>query len=191
KVQTSLQQQDVTSKLDKTSVTVDVWFWILYMVIKGTKVVLGVLACLNLPLAPLGLQSSVGQNGCLFSAIIGEATYIDSMVLLQSMSILNLNVNPTANTDEASFFELYEAAQSSHDLSISIAKLGLIAQKNYGALSRGNGVIYFCFAYASYGEKIWDHVARFIVVIEGGGVVSNAAENSLDFSKEKYNTFTR
>ena len=43
------------------------------------KVVLGVLACPNLPLAPLGVQSSAGQKGCLFSAVVGEGTYMESL----------------------------------------------------------------------------------------------------------------
>lgn len=46
------------------------------------KVVLGVLACPNLPLAFIGGQdqlSSHNQVGCLFSAKIGEGTYLQSL----------------------------------------------------------------------------------------------------------------
>ncbi|KAL2933299.1 SAL1 phosphatase [Bienertia sinuspersici] len=49
--------------------------------------------------------------------------------------------------------------------------------------------IYICvsqFPHASYNEKNWEHAARSIVVTEVGGVVSNATENPLDFSKGKY-----
>lgn len=43
------------------------------------KVVLGVLACPNLPLAPIGVQSSGSQTGCLFSAVIGNGTFMESL----------------------------------------------------------------------------------------------------------------
>ena len=46
------------------------------------KVVLGVLACPNLPLASIGGQvqhSSHNQVGCLFSAKIGEGTYMQPL----------------------------------------------------------------------------------------------------------------
>ena len=46
------------------------------------KVVLGVLACPNLPLASIGKEShesSALQVGCLFSAVIGEGTYMQSL----------------------------------------------------------------------------------------------------------------
>ncbi|XP_021861766.1 SAL1 phosphatase [Spinacia oleracea] len=155
------------------------------------RVVLGVLACPNLPLAPLGVQNSASQTGCLFSAVIGEGTFMES---LDGSSPVKVNVNPTGNPEEASFFESYEAAHSSHDLSSSIAnKLGVKAppvridsQAKYGALSRGDGAIYLRFPHAGYREKIWDHAAGSIVVTEAGGIVSDAAGNPLDFSKGKY-----
>ncbi|KAL2935887.1 SAL1 phosphatase [Bienertia sinuspersici] len=130
------------------------------------KVFLGVLAYTDFPLAPLDLQSSASQNGFLFSAVIGEGTYKES---------LDVSVNSIENTDEASLFESYEAAQSSHDLSISIEKarslkllivnmfqhnLGVKAppiridsQEKYDALRRGDASIYLHFPHASYREK--------------------------------------
>lgn len=155
------------------------------------RVVLGVLACPNLPVVPLGVQSSASQNGCLFSAVIGEGTCMES---LDGSSPVKVNVSPIENPVEASFFESYEAAHSSHDLSSCIAnKLGVKAppvridsQAKYGALSRGDGAIYLRFPHAGYREKIWDHAAGSIVVTEAGGVVTDAAGNPLDFSKGKH-----
>ncbi|KAL2904885.1 3'(2') 5'-bisphosphate nucleotidase [Bienertia sinuspersici] len=43
------------------------------------KVVIGVFACPNFPLEPLGLKSSAGQNAFLFSAVIGEETYMEAL----------------------------------------------------------------------------------------------------------------
>ncbi|GMH06703.1 hypothetical protein Nepgr_008543 [Nepenthes gracilis] len=148
------------------------------------KLVLGVLACPNLPLAPFGhnnQESSDIQVGCLFSAVIGMGTYMQS---LNGSSPVKVHVSAIENPKEASFFESFEASHSMHDLSISIAEID--SQAKYGALSRGDGAIYLRFPHAGYREKIWDHAAGSIVVTEAGGVVADAAGNPLDFSKGKY-----
>ncbi|KAL1204055.1 SAL1 phosphatase [Cardamine amara subsp. amara] len=161
------------------------------------KVVLGVLACPNLPLASIAGKnnnnnSSSNEIGCLFFATIGSGTY---MQLLDSKSSpVKVQVSSVENPEEASFFESFEGAHSLHDLSSSIAnKLGVKAppvridsQAKYGALSRGDGAIYLRFPHKGYREKIWDHVAGAIVVTEAGGIVTDAAGKPLDFSKGKY-----
>ncbi|KAF7842957.1 SAL1 phosphatase [Senna tora] len=158
------------------------------------KVVLGVLACPNLPLTSIGSnqQHSGNEVGCLFFAKVGEGTYMQT---LDGSSQTRVHVSATENPEEASFFESYEAAHSSHDLSSSIAevKLGVKAppvridsQAKYGALSRGDGAIYLRFPHKGYREKIWDHAAGCIVVTEAGGVAMDAAGNPLDFSKGKF-----
>ncbi|XP_008227630.1 PREDICTED: SAL1 phosphatase-like [Prunus mume] len=158
------------------------------------KVVLGVLACPNLPLTSISgenQQSSQDKVGCLFFATVGTGTYMQP---LDGSSLLKVHVSATENPEEASFFESFEAAHSLHDLSSTIAKkLGVKAppvridsQAKYGALSRGDGAIYLRFPHKGYREKIWDHAAGCIVVTEAGGVVADAAGNPLDFSKGKY-----
>ncbi|CAL5213867.1 unnamed protein product [Lathyrus oleraceus] len=158
------------------------------------KVVLGVLACPNLPLATIGRNeqhSSSSEVGCLFFAKVGDGTYMQA---LDGSTQTKVNVSAVDNPEEASFFESYEAAHSSHDLSSTIAeKLGVKAppvridsQAKYGALSRGDGAIYLRFPHKGYREKIWDHAAGCIVVTEAGGIVSDAAGNPLDFSKGKF-----
>ncbi|XP_062149375.1 SAL1 phosphatase-like [Alnus glutinosa] len=158
------------------------------------KVVLGVLACPNLPLASIGgdsRHSSHDEVGCLFFAKVGAGTYMQS---LDGSSPIKVHVSTTENPEEASFFESFEAAHSMHDLSSSIAKkLGVKAppvridsQAKYGALSRGDGAIYLRFPHKGYREKIWDHAAGYIVVTEAGGVAADAAGNPLDFSKGRY-----
>ncbi|CAA7034875.1 unnamed protein product [Microthlaspi erraticum] len=161
------------------------------------KVVLGVLACPNLPLASIaGINknnnSASNEIGCLFFATLGSGTY---MQLLDSKSApVRVQVSSVENPEEASFFESFEGAHSLHDLSSSIAnKLGVKAppvridsQAKYGALSRGDGAIYLRFPHKGYREKIWDHVAGAIVVTEAGGIVTDAGGKPLDFSKGKY-----
>ncbi|KAF5745121.1 hypothetical protein HS088_TW07G00702 [Tripterygium wilfordii] len=162
------------------------------------KVVLGVLACPNLPLASIasgGQHSSNSEIGCLFFAKVGAGTYMQSLdSSSNSSSPVKVQVSAIENPVEASFFESYEAAHSLHDLSSSIAKkLGVKAppvridsQAKYGALSKGDGAIYLRFPHKGYREKIWDHAAGSIVVTEAGGVVTDAAGNPLDFSRGKY-----
>ncbi|KAJ6917146.1 hypothetical protein NC652_019507 [Populus alba x Populus x berolinensis] len=160
---------------------------------EGT-VVLGVLACPNLPLTSIagGSQQSLpGEVGCLFFSVVGGGTYMQP---LDSSSAVKVQVNATDNPEEASLFESYEAAHSMHDLSSSIVKkLGVKAppvridsQAKYGALSRGDGVIYLRFPHKGYREKIWDHAAGCIVVSEAGGLVTDVAGNPLDFSRGRY-----
>ncbi|GJV83818.1 SAL1 phosphatase [Tanacetum coccineum] len=74
-----------------------------------------------------------------------------------------VHVSDTENSEEASFYESYEAAHMSHSLSGSIAKvpLSLILK---GAVSQGDGVIYLRFPNKGYREKIRDHAAGYIVV---------------------------
>ncbi|XP_073266416.1 3'(2'),5'-bisphosphate nucleotidase 1 isoform X2 [Populus alba] len=159
---------------------------------EGT-VVLGVLACPNLPLTSIagGSQHSLpGEVGCLFFSVVGGGTYMQP---LDSSSAVKVQVNATDNPEEASLFESYEAAHSMHDLSSSIVKkLGVKAppvridsQAKYGALSRGDGVIYLRFPHKGYREKIWDHAAGCIVV-SAGGLVTDVAGNPLDFSRGRY-----
>lgn len=158
------------------------------------SVVLGVLACPNLPLSPLGHpdeHTSHDKTGCLFSARIGAGAYVQS---LSGSLPTKIHVSTVEDPAEASFFESFEAAHSLHDLSSSIArKLGVQAppvridsQAKYGALARGDGAIYLRFPHHGYREKIWDHAAGCIVVTEAGGMVNDAAGNKLDFSKGRY-----
>ncbi|KAL8153379.1 hypothetical protein V2J09_011139 [Rumex salicifolius] len=172
------------------------------------KVVLGVLGCPNLPLPSISKKTeaiSENQAGCLFYAVIGAGTYMQSLEgsspvkVIGSNTILSLDrvrVTATENPEEASFFESFEAAHSMHDFEFTFLieqKLGVKAppvridsQAKYGALSRGDGAIYLRFPHAGYREKIWDHAAGSIVVTEAGGVVCDAEGKPLDFSKGKY-----
>ncbi|GAY62124.1 SAL1 phosphatase [Citrus sinensis] len=87
------------------------------------KVVLGVLACPNLPLASIvgdNQHSSNNEVGCLFFAQVGAGTYMQS---LSGSLPVKVQVTAIENSEEASFFESYEAAHSNRDLSSLIAKV--------------------------------------------------------------------
>ncbi|KAF8011848.1 hypothetical protein BT93_I0088 [Corymbia citriodora subsp. variegata] len=136
------------------------------------KVVLGVLACPNLPLALASITGNAPSEnavGCLFYATVGSGT---SMQSLDGSSPVKVHVSDIGNAEDASFFESYEKAHSMRDLTSSIArKLGVKAppvrmdsQAKYGALSRGDGAIYMRLHDKPYTEKIWDHAAGCIIV---------------------------
>jgi 3'(2'), 5'-bisphosphate nucleotidase/inositol polyphosphate 1-phosphatase len=49
-------------------------------------------------------------------------------------------------------------------LGVKAPPVRIDSQAKYGALSRGDGVIYLRFPHKGYREKIWDHAAGCIVV---------------------------
>ncbi|KAL5555471.1 hypothetical protein UlMin_037707 [Ulmus minor] len=161
------------------------------------KVVLGVVACPNLPLTSIvghnqrSAESPHGEVGCLFFAKVGSGTYMQS---LDGSSPIKVHVSATENPEEAVLFESFEAAHAIHELSNTICeKLGVKAppvridsQAKYAVVSRGDGDIYLRFQRNGYREKIWDHAAGSIVVTEAGGMVLDGAGNPLDFSKGRH-----
>ncbi|KAL2521290.1 Inositol monophosphatase family protein [Forsythia ovata] len=152
------------------------------------KVVLGVLACPNLPLASIASHNqhiSKDGVGCLFYAQVGTGTYMKS---LDGSRETKVHVCATENPEEASFFESFEAASfdARLKLGVEVPPVRIDSQAKYGALSRGDGAIYLRFPHKGYREKIWDHAAGYIVVAEAGGVATDAAGNPLDFSRGRY-----
>ncbi|CAA2982274.1 SAL1 phosphatase-like [Olea europaea subsp. europaea] len=158
------------------------------------KVVLGVLACPNLPLTSVtsyDRHNSQDKVGCLYFAQLGAGTFMQS---IDGSPPRKVHVSATTNPEGALFFESFEAAHSSHDLSsLIVKKMGvktppvrMDSQAKYGALSRGDGEIYLRFPREGYREKIWDHAAGYMVVAEAGGIVTDAAGNPLNFSRGRY-----
>jgi len=158
------------------------------------EVILGVLACPNLPWTSVSISARPSNDpiGCLFSARKGAGTTVQP--LDGSVQPKRVYVSAVEKSEDASFFESYEAAHSMHDLTATIAKiLGVKAppvridsQAKYGAMARGDGAIYLRFPRPGYREKIWDHAAGCIVIQEAGGDVVDAAGKPLDFSQGRY-----
>jgi 3'-phosphoadenosine 5'-phosphosulfate (PAPS) 3'-phosphatase len=57
-----------------------------------------------------------------------------------------------------------ECLISGQKLGVKAPPVRIDSQAKYGALSRGDGVIYLRFPHKGYREKIWDHAAGYIVV---------------------------
>ncbi|KAL2610590.1 hypothetical protein R1flu_029163 [Riccia fluitans] len=163
--------------------------------LENGKVVAGVLGCPNLPLASIGPNGAVSSDkstGCLFAASKGAGTTMHTMD--GSLTAQKVHVSDVCDSKWAAFCESYEAAHSKQDLTANIARiLGVSAppiridsQCKYGAMARGDAVIYLRFPHAGYREKIWDHAAGSIVITEAGGEVFDAAGKALDFSKGRF-----
>ncbi|CAF1707281.1 SAL2 phosphatase-like isoform X1 [Brassica napus] len=163
----------------------------LALLVEG-KVVLGVMACPNLPLASAVGETDMSSKenvGCLFFATAGLGAYVQPV---EGHSLpQKVRVSSNENLEEAKFLESYHKPIPIHS---SIAeKLGITAlpvrmdsQAKYAAVSRGDAEIYLRFTLCGHRETIWDHAPGFIITTEAGGVVCDAAGKSLDFSKGKY-----
>lgn len=163
----------------------------LALLVEG-KVVVGVMACPNLPLSSAVVErddkSCQDNVGCLFFATTGSGAYVQP--LNGNSPPHEVRVSSNENLEEAKFLESYHMPIPLHS---SIAKkLGITAlpvridsQAKYAAVSRGDAEMYLRFTLAGYREWIWDHAAGSIITTEAGGVVCDAEGAPLDFSKGK------
>ncbi|BAT16169.1 Os12g0183200 [Oryza sativa Japonica Group] len=124
------------------------------------KVVLGAMACPNLPFKSIDHNggSSGDQVGALFSATIGCGSTVESL----------------------------EGSQPQKKLGIQAPPVRIDSQAKYGAVAQGDGAIYWRFPHKRSKEAVWDHAAGSIIVTEAGGLVKDASGNDLDFSKGRY-----
>ena len=154
--------------------------------IEDGEVVLGVLGCPNLPIAPFE-----GATGALFTAVKGGEA---AMLPLGGTGTSGTRVRVTQLTSpaEARFCESVESGHSNQSESARIAEqLGITlepyridSQCKYAAIARGDAQIYLRMpTRKDYREKIWDHAAGKLVVECAGGRVSDVEGNALDFSR--------
>ncbi len=152
--------------------------------IEDNQVVLGALGCPNLPL------SDGGEAGTLLVAERGRGTRVLPL-WSDDMDGRAVSVSAIASPAEARFCESVESGHSDQDASVKIARrLGITtppvrmdSQCKYAAVARGDASIYLRLpTRADYREKIWDHAAGLICVVEAGGQVTDIDGKPLDFS---------
>jgi 3'(2'), 5'-bisphosphate nucleotidase len=153
--------------------------------IEDGEVVLGVLGCPNLP---HDAASPDGPKGCIFVAVKGEgATWRP----LDRDDEQPISATTIADPAQARFCESVESAHSSHSDSARIAELLKITQPpfridsqcKYAAVARGDASVYLRLpTRKGYVEKVWDHAAGWIVIVEAGGQVTDINGAPLDFS---------
>ena len=153
--------------------------------IEDGEIVLGVLACPNLPLRA---NHPNGTRGSLFIALKGQGA---TLRRFDDSPERRITVAESADPTEASYCESVEADHSSHDRTARVAAmlgmanppLRIDSQCKYGVVARGDVSIYLRFPQAGYEEKIWDHAAGSIIVKEAGGAVTDVHGRPLDFSR--------
>jgi 3'(2'), 5'-bisphosphate nucleotidase len=156
--------------------------------IEEGQVVLGAIGCPNLP---VNISEPEGPKGSIFVAVKGCGA---SSRQLTETEFKPISVTKTSDPKLTSFLESVEAAHTAHGDAYEIAKLLKItappvrmdSQAKYCSLARGDATIYLRLpTIASYEEKIWDHAAGSLLVVEAGGKVVDTTGTPLDFSQGK------
>ncbi len=157
----------------------------LALIVDG-EVVLGVLGCPNLP---LDSEASNPHVGTILYAVKGQGAYQAPLSDLSRVSKIACDqiVDPAL----AVFCESVESGHTAHGRSAKITELlgsqsqpfRMDSQCKYAAVSRGQASIYLRLpTRPGYEEKIWDHAAGYIVLVEAGGKISDTHGKPLDFS---------
>lgn len=146
------------------------------------RVVLGALACPNLPCGD--------ETGAVLTAVRGQGAFMAP--LSRPGQRQPIRVSSTSDVRHARTCESVESGHSAHGtsaqvvqrLGIEAAPVRLDSQAKYAVVARGEAEIYLRLpTRKDYQEKIWDHAAGCIVVEEAGGRVTDVRGEPLDFSR--------
>lgn len=156
--------------------------------IERGQVVLGAMACPNLPRssgAPIDAAPRPGESaGVIFHAVRGGGAFDPVRLPARSPS-----VRPPVRTAES-----MEAAHSDHDASARIMvraagaggcrAVRLDSQCKYAVVARGQADVYLRLPVKpGYVERIWDHAAGSLIARECGCNVTDVLGKPLDFSR--------
>jgi HAL2 family 3'(2'),5'-bisphosphate nucleotidase len=154
------------------------------------QVLLGVLACPNLPGVLAQPESAV--TGQIYAAVRGQgAQRID---LGQGDTLgARTPLRVWANSDPrlAHWCERVESSDKNHDVTAQVVeRVGiqlppdrLDSQAKYAVVARGEAALYLRHSLSDYREKVWDHAAGVLITEEAGGRVTDVDGRPLDFSK--------
>lgn len=154
--------------------------------IEDGEVVLGILGCPNFQPGQ-GWQDP--NSGSILSSVKGSGTTLFSVDTGQSEPVW---VKPIPDIKAARLCESVETAHASHEMhgkilraiGITAPRLRIDSQTKYAAVATGKAAIYLRKPRTkNYHEKIWDHAAGSIVVMEAGGSVTDFQGAPLDFSR--------
>jgi len=158
----------------------------LALIVDG-EVVLGVLGCPNLP---VDSDASNSQVGTILYAAKGQGAYQAPLSDLSRAS--KITCDQISDPALAVFCESVESGHTAHGRSAKITELlgsqskpfRMDSQCKYAAVSRGQASIYLRLpTRPGYEEKIWDHAAGYIILMEAGGRISDTLGQPLDFSR--------
>ncbi|MBI3862764.1 MAG: 3'(2'),5'-bisphosphate nucleotidase [Planctomycetia bacterium] len=156
------------------------------------RVLLGVLACPNLP-ATLNNSSKGPALGQLYAAARGAgAVRIDLGAGDFVVSRQPIHVAATSDPAVARWCERVESSDKNHDLTSQVVeRVGirtapdrLDSQAKYAVVARGEASLYLRHSLnREYREKVWDHAAGVLITEEAGGKVTDVHGKPLDFSQ--------
>lgn len=158
--------------------------------IEDGKVQVAAMAC---PALPTSLDDPDSPVGSLFVAVRGQGAEMASLAdgVFAPISVAS-SVPTDLDRSGLRFVESVESGHGNHELQEAIAQaagitqaaLRMDSQAKYGAVARGDAVLYLRLPspkYPNYAEKIWDHAAGSLVVEEAGGRVTDMHGKALDF----------
>jgi 3'(2'), 5'-bisphosphate nucleotidase len=135
-------------------------------------------------------QTDDEGKGVLISAVDGQGATSRPLTTSGLAKDHSIMMKPIQDLSQAAFCESVEAAHSNQSEQAEIAKrLGIVqpsvrmdSQAKYASIARGAGDVYLRLpAKKGYQEKIWDHAAGQLIVIEAGGEVTDSTGTRLDF----------
>ena len=153
--------------------------------IENGHVVFAAVGCPNLVLA-----QSHGEAGVIMSAVGGEGTRIQRLSDMSDMGMAQVSTH--SDPSMIRLCESVEAMHTSHSgagriasiLGITSDPVRLDSQAKYAVVASGNADIYLRLpSDRRYVENIWDHAGGMLLVEEAGGIVTDIAGRSLDFSQ--------
>lgn len=157
------------------------------------EILLGVLACPNLPASfPAGGAAVPNGQGQLYVAVrSGGAERCDLGPGDTIVSRDPIRVSQTADPALAEWCERVESSDKNHDVTaqvveqigIKAAPRRLDSQAKYAVVARGDAVLYLRHSLSDYREKVWDHAAGVLITQEAGGRVTDVHGQSLDFTR--------
>jgi len=159
------------------------------------QILLGVLACPNLP-SSIGASAESGQPqglGQLYAAVRGGgAERIDLGAADAILSRRPIHVSSGGDPALAHWCERVESSDKNHDLTAQVVeRIGirtppdrLDSQAKYAVVARGDASLYLRHSLnRDYKEKVWDHAAGVLITQEAGGRVTDVTGKPLDFSQ--------
>jgi 3'(2'), 5'-bisphosphate nucleotidase len=156
------------------------------------EILVGVLACPNLPGALDKALPTGSTRGQIYAAIRGQgAERIDLGPENEIVGRERIHVSPNADPALARWCERVESSDKNHDLTaqvvervgIRLAPDRLDSQAKYAVVARGEASLYLRHSLnRDYREKVWDHAAGVLVTQEAGGRVTDVSGKPLDFS---------
>lgn len=151
------------------------------------QVQIGVLGCPNLT------REGKSDKGLIAYAIKGQGTFTAD---LEGNDSHRVRVSENSADDLIRFLESVEAAHANHGLQGQIIdavgdkaqSVRFDSQVKYAVLAQGIAEVYLRLPKKlkpDYNEKIWDHAAGMIIVVEAGGRVTDMFGKNLDFTQGK------